>query len=73
VLLDNVGIDPALVNQRFIDIQSMMQRRHKIVYRADANLFGGSGQDTAQSISQTLVNCWKDAVQNFATVLLAQF
>ncbi len=71
-LVLSIGVVPKKVSGRFEDIQAMMQRRHQIVHRADANTSGGSGHHQAQSLSKTTVNNWIDAVEEFAKAFLAE-
>lgn len=70
--LTGIGIDVAQVNGRFADLEEMMKRRHHIVHQADANTTAGRGHHAARSISQGSVQTWIDAVDEFATAVLAQ-
>lgn len=71
-LLVHLNIDPKMVNARFADLDSLMERRHHIVHQADFNPKHGSGHHRAKPIDQRTVLNWIQAVQNFIRAVDAQ-
>jgi len=71
VLLRDLGIEVDAISDRFADIQELMQRRHHIVHRADADERPGRGHHEAKSIGRGAVGRWIEAVHEFADSVLA--
>ena len=69
-LLENVGIDVTKVNANFDDLQSLMERRHQIVHRADRqSKVVGRGDHEVRGIHKETVRTWAKAVNQFALAL----
>lgn len=62
----------AEVNGQFSQLDVLMKRRHHIVHRADENETSGQGQFQTRSISTVAVNRWIEAVEQFASGVLAR-
>ncbi len=65
LLLETLGFNVAEHNKEFPQIQSMMQRRHQIVHRADESKMPFFGNYDVQSIDPDEVWQWLRAVQGF--------
>lgn len=72
-LLDDLGVDPKIVDPFAVQLAALMSRRHLIVHRADRNESTGRGQHPARSINRTTVQEWVGAAVRFGDALLAEF
>lgn len=64
-LLEKIGVDPSIIRDTLSDIDSMMERRHNIVHRADENPKKGKGHHFARPINPRRVEEWKGVVRQF--------
>lgn len=71
-VLERIGVDVSKVNKRFAELTKLMDRRHNIVHRADANPLKGSGHHQAKSISPGEVETWAQVIEEFGTALLGE-
>lgn len=70
--IEKVGLNVSEIEQHLSSLQSMMERRHRIVHRADQNPRSGSGHHRARSIGVWQVNRWIEGVEAFGQGVLAQ-
>lgn len=72
-LLSGIGIDVTRVNAPFTTLQSLMERRHQIVHRADRKpAVMGRGDHRVRGINRGTVRQWINAVRQFSDLLFAQ-
>ena len=70
--LTTVGVEVDQLTSDLDDLRQMMDRRHWIVHRADANPRTGSGQHRAQSISPERIRVWAQNVHVLGQEAVAQ-
>jgi hypothetical protein len=68
--LQGMGLDPNCVQEHFAQFDSLTDRRHKIVHRADRNETPGRGQHAALSLGEATVVRWIATVRALAEALL---
>ena len=69
-LLKSVGVSVENVNSEFEELDKLMERRHKIVHRADRqDAVTGSGDHQVRAINEETVRDWATSVKNFAEKL----
>jgi len=72
-ILIAVGVGPETVNGTFATLQTMMERRHQIVHRADRQqAVAGSGDHEVRGINKQTVREWAASVRQFTTDLFAK-
>ena len=72
-MLMNVGIDVTKVNATFVELQTLMERRHQIVHRADRQAkVVGSGDHEVRGINKDIARDWAAAVNKFASALFSE-
>lgn len=64
-VLTTLGVDVSDVNQHFVDISKMIDRRHLIVHRGDKNPNTGRGHHEAAPIRPSTVGYWAASVWQF--------
>ncbi len=70
--LSSIGLDKTPCEPHFGELSALMERRHRIVHRADRNPNRGQGQHSASSIGRHHVREWAQAAQNFFDATYAQ-
>lgn len=71
-LIKSFGIEPQNVKKEFSNLETMMNRRHLIVHRADRDDSGGRGNHKVKSIGVRQLQNWIESVRAFSEALLKQ-
>jgi hypothetical protein len=71
-LLQSIGLNAAPVAGRMALLDVAMQRRHRIVHRADANPNAGRGNHRVASIAPATLDDWITNTEQFVEGVLAQ-
>jgi hypothetical protein len=71
--LEQIGLDPRIVDGYSAELAAMMTRRHWIAHRADRNTRRGAGHHPTKSLPSLAVSRWIDAVEQFGQDILSRF